>query len=389
MRAADLMASPAGTNNPHCVTVSDAERIARAASATAQRETMMTTRCIHGFLAGACATCLPAQRPTRVPIRRAQVGRASSLEPIGRYDAPVAGFVVVHTSRGRSRCGVEAVNEETTHVHIDGGPFLWTIQEILARGPRVKTIQVIPSMYAKVRGGLALCAARGVSVVQGHHRPELRWAEHRIISPEYEAQRKFMRWLSGTQRAEFNELIALGFEQAEIAARYYCLSDEAFMPQRLLAREYGYPEGSNAAISVTVLAVLYYLDDSVEVGDASRRRAQAMRQQVGRLRPYLASAAARQRLLDDLGVSSLAADFPLARADVLRGILAAQRDGRLAALEVSHPKHYRALALRFGLDEAMGVYRKLEEVGKILGFTRERARQLEERALGLLNIADA
>jgi DNA-directed RNA polymerase sigma subunit (sigma70/sigma32) len=44
---------------------------------------------------------------------------------------------------------------------------------------------------------------------------------------------------------------------------------------------------------------------------------------------------------------------------------------------------------RFGLDLEGGVYRTLQTVGDMIGgVTRERARQLEERALGALGILE-
>jgi RNA polymerase primary sigma factor len=49
------------------------------------------------------------------------------------------------------------------------------------------------------------------------------------------------------------------------------------------------------------------------------------------------------------------------------------------ALDVLNPRLRRVLALRFGLDG--GAPKTLEQVGNILGITRERVRQLESRAL--------
>jgi RNA polymerase primary sigma factor len=49
------------------------------------------------------------------------------------------------------------------------------------------------------------------------------------------------------------------------------------------------------------------------------------------------------------------------------------------ALEQLNPRLHRVLVLRFGLDG--GHPRTLEDVGKVLGITRERVRQLETRAL--------
>ena len=55
------------------------------------------------------------------------------------------------------------------------------------------------------------------------------------------------------------------------------------------------------------------------------------------------------------------------------------------ALEQLNPRMRRVLALRFGLDGELP--RTLEEVGTLLGITRERVRQLETRALRELRIA--
>lgn len=50
------------------------------------------------------------------------------------------------------------------------------------------------------------------------------------------------------------------------------------------------------------------------------------------------------------------------------------------ALDILTEKERTVLILRFGLD-GYGSERKLQEVGKIMGFTRERARQIEHKAL--------
>ena len=49
------------------------------------------------------------------------------------------------------------------------------------------------------------------------------------------------------------------------------------------------------------------------------------------------------------------------------------------ALSELNPRLHRVLVLRFGLDG--GQARTLEEVGRVMGITRERVRQLETRAL--------
>lgn len=140
-------------------------------------------------------------------------------------------------------------------------------------------------------------------------------------------------------------------------------------------------------ISAIVVGVLHYLDPTVEAGDGSRVRSRAMRRTVERLRPYLTSVEMRRRLLAEIGVERVDPRFPLARAYVLRDLLAAARSGALARLAEEHPRQHRAIVLRFGLNEGGTVYRKLEDVGQMMdGITRERVRQLEEKALAVLRI---
>jgi RNA polymerase primary sigma factor len=53
------------------------------------------------------------------------------------------------------------------------------------------------------------------------------------------------------------------------------------------------------------------------------------------------------------------------------------------------PRERKILELRFGLDGHQGPLRTFKEIGKIVGLTRERVRQLEKKALaGLKNLAD-
>ncbi len=67
------------------------------------------------------------------------------------------------------------------------------------------------------------------------------------------------------------------------------------------------------------------------------------------------------------------------------GELAAQAVGQQAlerALAALPERERRVLVLRFGLDS--GTPRTLEEVGAVMGFSRERARQVERDALAAL-----
>jgi RNA polymerase primary sigma factor len=80
-----------------------------------------------------------------------------------------------------------------------------------------------------------------------------------------------------------------------------------------------------------------------------------------------------ESLMGDLIEDPLALEPERETADRLRGEELAQ------ALAQLKPRLQRVLVLRFGLDEEHP--RTLEEVGVVLGITRERVRQLETRAL--------
>lgn len=337
-------------------------------------------RCIHGLIKISCATCLPQVRPVRVPSKQDAPARLSL------YDKPHDGLLIVRTSKGRRACGIERADKTVTFAHIDGVPFLWALRELLIRAPNLKTIQVIPSHYESMSStGKDECGKCGVQVVSGHYKPELAWqGTDRIVNPQYESQRRFMLNMSGNQKRLFDELLALGFEPAHIAARYFCLNGQEYAPQRILKTEYGYARSCHHTISSIILSVLSYLDDTITVGEHATRRAHAMKARVERLRPYIESAEIRMRLHAELGIPSLASNFPLARIEELRALLAAMNAGRIASLP---ERQAYVIRRRFGLDEHAGVYRTLEEIGQALGVTRERVRQLEEKALDALGIA--
>ncbi len=342
------------------------------------------------MLPGQCASCTPPRAPN-IPKRRSEatVHSSGSVSPSDAY-----GFVVVDVKGGQKRAdfSMKAVDRHTTMVHFTGGlPYLWAFEEVLKRAPNLKMIQVIPSMlpHCNPNSHLRICAARGVELRAGHVRPESVWGDGRAISPQFDPQRRFMTTLAGSQKALFDELLLLGFDSAEMAKRYFLLDGGEVISQSKIAKEFGFPEAKNGTVSAKVLSVLYYLDDSVVVGEEARRRARTMREKVARLRDFIGSANAHQRLLDELGLPKLADNFPLARADVLRALLHAPQD-RLELLRTTDPQGYKVLTLRFGLEELdQGVYRTLKEVGEALGgFTREWARQLEERALAALGIVE-
>lgn len=325
--------------------------------------------------------------------RRAQV--------VVRKDARAAletGYVRICTQGGgRRHHSFNDLDVRTRVVHINGYPFLWAIELILERAPNVSRIEVIPSMLAKLQAmqssrALALCRERAVELVAGHDRPDTAWEGKENRSPTYDKQRAFLVGLAGTQKARWEELLAMEFEAAQLTARYFCLRGEEYRSQRILGEDYGIAQSMDHMVSMRITAILYYLDPSFKISARSKQFAGMMERRAARLRPFLTDARLREKLATQLGIPALPSGLPLSRLEVYDALLQARQDGRLDRLAKDHENAHCALALRFGLDKLDApAYLTLEAVGQLMGeggVTRERIRQLEERALELLGIQE-
>lgn len=344
-------------------------------------------RCRHKMVAMTCSVCAgPPQTPARRPQARSgetSHGRAA-LPPKHIADA---GLAVVtskknHPSFGNLRPGVRVV-------HINGHPFVWLIEIILRDAPDVQVIQVIPTALRKVsETHRALCEPRGVVFQAGHCRPELAWDEDRFnVTESFAAQRKFLDGLAGEQKALYDELLAFGFEEAEIVRRYFGPGEDIpGVTQQELADEFGLR--SNASVSYRVQGVLLYLDPTFQTGEVGNRIARGLTLRVARLRDTFAEHEAKERVLQRLGVESIPEGMPLERVLVLESVLAAQKSGGLALLRRHNQRQYEVVCLRYGLLDGWR-YKRLKEIGERYGVSRERIRQLEAEAFAFLGIEDS
>lgn len=344
-------------------------------------------------------------QPLRRPVHRS----TTTLQGSAAVATSVligTGYAVVRTTRSKdpNRAMFNSLNSNTRFVHIVGYPFLWAVKEILNRAPNLKTLQVIPMMLPKMHPNshLRLCKEHGVSVQAGHYKPELAWDDDEFRpTATYRAHEAFLRNLTGDQKVLFDELLLFGIMSAEITRRYFCLGGENPIALGVLGGEYGYGKESGQEqshrISSQIYAVLHYLDHSFEVNNRSTAIARNLERRVERLRSFLNSAAVtedtRQRIAQKIGLQSLPINFPLARVEILQGVIVAKRDGRFEQLRKSHPNHLQALELRLGVEgSGVSTYRTLEEVAHCISpdhiYTRERIRQFEERALDLLGIQE-
>jgi hypothetical protein len=347
----------------------------------------LRVRCKHGMRPEFCSVCSPPPSSVKVPRHSRSPERHVALE-----SAPYASlhYALVRTQNVRPthESAVKHLTAETQTVHVLGHAFLWVVEAILEHAPNLRVLELIPTEEKELGPRhRELCRARGVAVVAGHYRPEMAWDEDEVHrNPMHMPIRTYLMTLPPTERALLDELLTLGFEEAQLTARYYHLAGEEAITLRELGKEHGIRE--NHRVSSMVHAVLHYLDPEFDVGDRSEQRCRNMTAKVARLRPLAASAAALASRLKECGVASLPAGLPLSRLDTYLDLVAAQRDGRMASLAETQPKVHRALVVRFGLG-GEPVYLTLAATGVLLdGVCRERARQLEEKGLAALGVVD-
>ena len=323
-----------------------------------------------------------------MPAQRARQPRAHVLEtPLpgsggGAQPGPVYVVPVGRLPRAAVEQRIATLPPTATIVHCEGHPYIWVIRAVLERCPGLRTLQVIPSGVRKLTiTHRALCDDRSVRIVVGAIYPERTGERANLARTAYQAQRAFMQGLAEEQRVLFEELLALGFEIAEIAARYFGLDgQDAFISQARVAEEFGLaPRTGNVLVSRMVGALLRYLDPTCRVGKASLRTAEALAVRVKRLRQTALGDAVRQEWLVRLGIPAIPPGLRPARFDLFEFVLSAFRAGRLAALD---ERTQGILRKRYGLDNpGVAPAVTLQEIGDGIGLTRERARQLERDGL--------
>lgn len=306
---------------------------------------------------------------------------------------PNAGYAAVYPAGGPGHESFTSLDKTTVFVHLAGFPFLWGIDKILALAPGVKTIEIQPAFAEGMSRQITeRCSARGVQVVYGYERQNNRWKESAPRYPSYDSQRAFLLGLAGEQKEKFGQLLHLRIAAGLLAARYFCLAGEPYLPQPKVGQLLGV--GHNASyISQQINAVLLYLGYGHPDFDPS----EGTRQIVGRILRTVrrricesdAEAERRQRFSQALRVPLIDRMLPNDRLATYEALVKARDRGDLDRLRTTHPKAWQVVTLRFGLDTpSVGVYRRRREVaGLVAGIsTRERVRQLENLGLSLLGI---
>ena len=201
----------------------------------------------------------------------------------------------------------------------------------------------------------------------------------------------FFQNLGKSQREFFDKMLSENIWEAKLTARYLCLNGEEMASSSECAREIGrVPVQSSASIyTASIYAVMHILDPDLDVSASAKGVAKRILLRMARPtgKWYLRQERRNtvQELCEKEGV--VTSDGRLDKAIILiveerQKILRPELKRRLQRLKEEHPIRYRAAALYYGLED--GVIRTMEDVGEIMGSSRENIRQLRNKALKFL-----
>lgn len=293
-------------------------------------------------------------------------------------------IAVVSTLVPRAEVDLSEVSAKTRVVHLYKYPSTWAVEEILARAPNLRALEVPPCAAPLVSAAVRqMLAARGVDLAVGR-RPE------KAPSRAWRTERAFFLGLDEPGREALREVLSLDLTGVRLAVRYLCLAGEPYLPLHRVAAEAGSGIGPSAVVA-WIAAIRRHLDPSREISPTSEKYLRWLRARIEKSR----AAARRAAAEGDLGAAwgELLAEVGLTLADLPAGLPVTQRarfveaawaarDGRLEALRAVRPAAAHVLMLRYGLGG--GPYRTLDEIASERDVTRERVRQLEDRALRYL-----
>lgn len=339
------------------------------------------SRCKHGIEETYCTLCNPAlNRFQRNEQLQRICRKPTSLGKKNQVDS----LVVIHAKK--DHWTFQNLDEYTKIVHIHGHPFVWLIKKILEKAPNVRKIQLIPKMMPKLNEShFQLCQNNGIEIVYGHAQPHSIWNfNHMCGREEYNIQHKFFQNLNGEQKKKFDELLYFGFDSAEMAQEYFLAESDSLPTQQEIAEQYGYK--TNQGVNYKIQAITKYLYPDFICGKMAQQHALVLCEKVGRLKEQSWRETAQRELIMKVGSATLPQGIPLCRISMYQKILDAYTNGTVQHILKSYPSCLKVILLRFGFDAKHSPYRTLQEVGNLMDLTRERIRQLEERALKLLKI---
>lgn len=337
--------------------------------------------CIHGMPKAYCEYCNGStlqHKPASMPRRSNIEGRVE----VGRNSYPYGKIVIIH-SAAKGKVNYAELTPKTTKIHIHGYPFRHMLETIVGLCPNLKVIQMPSTMLKRMSGeSVKFCEQHHIVLEPGFVHPETaeRWKNNPTQSEDYLAHLQFMHNLTAFQRELFNELIQLGFEEAEMTARYFCLGGEELCSLVDLAKIFGYRSTRCPDISAKIRTILHFLGCDIHLNQESRRRLRVIEKKTLKLREMRNSEKWLEEFCVRTGIEHIPNRFPLSRLDELEVAL------KSLPSEPEQKRNHRILTYRLGLAD--GQYHTLEEVGKQFGLTRSRVRQIEIRVLTDLGVIE-
>ncbi|GEM_PF-6301156 len=344
--------------------------------------------CIHGIQSKLCGYCNGTKKvgsrinvPKNIPSNESLVNAAAALT---KKELPVNNAISIRPKRGHP--SLVQLGPNITFIHFLERPAIWLIEEVLAKCPNLKTVQFLPNMLSSISPAQKeLLSNKKVNFTSGHWKPEAAWAGPRILSPDYHVKKEFLMDLSGDQLKLFQELLDLGFDEALLASRYFCLKGEDFISQRECSEKFDLNFKIKAiGGSLFINAVISYLDPHFKVSNDTKLKMETMRKSVFRIREMLQNKNEMDNLLSELQITKLPDNLTLSKIEKFSSICKAYNSGQLSLLK--EKRHAEILTQRWGLNN--GCFKTLEAVGELFSVTRERIRQIEAESLDTLRIID-
>lgn len=317
-------------------------------------------------------------KPVVPPVLGVQHSQAPTPRPFQSHYATIS----THKTRNEERYWKDRIGEQTTLVHVSGHLHLWTIEKILALAPNLKTIRVIPTALPQIgEQHRALTLARGVTITAGHDRPNATW-EGENRSPTYSARRALFKTLAANQESLLNELIAFGFEEAQMTKRYFCLGNEPYISERAIAEDFEVSRSS--VVSRCIRGVMHYLKLEPATSDDAIIKARGMERRVSWIRKNIDAQQglenAKLNLAREIGIAKLPENLPPSKWEIFKNLMQAKRTGVLNALS---SRRKEAVILRYGLENFQ--YRTFREVAPIMGVSWQAVWLYENEALDILS----
>lgn len=190
-------------------------------------------------------------------------------------------FFTIKTMAKRSVVDLQlqAIPEHTTHVHINGIPFLFAIKEMIRRLPELQCIRVTPRNQRNLQAShRTFLKESRVTIVTGSDFTGSYWKREEVRDKGYKEKQKFFRDLTEAQQKCFKRLLEKEDRKALITSRYLCLEGEHYLPMNALCEDppYSWSPKSVCTISSHVQAVIHYLDPTISVTKTAASMAKTM-----------------------------------------------------------------------------------------------------------------